>query len=236
MTATTNDQVPMSNPLLKPSDKFGIYQSGLVIRALFACLLLTATIVLADFPKPSLYPISWEIKFEHAAPRRVVVQLAGAPTPQAYWYMTYTVTNKTDKEQMFLPVFEMLTRDGQVIRSDKNIPASVFTVIKNREKKQFLEPFPTIAGELRIGEDQARDGVAIWPEPMPRMGQFSIFAGGLSGEAVILKNDNGEPMKNSDGQPVILRKTLQLNYAVLGDEMHPGQNDVNENGSEWVMR
>ncbi|HVT90414.1 MAG TPA: hypothetical protein VHD56_16290 [Tepidisphaeraceae bacterium] len=199
-------------------------------------IVLGATFAYADFPKPSPYPITWELKFEHSLPKRVTVQVGNSSVPQAYWYMTYTVTNKTDKEQMFLPVFEMMTRDGQVIRSDKNIPASVFAVIKGREKKQFLEPFPTIAGELRVGEDQAKDGVAIWPEPMAKMGQFSIFCGGLSGEAVILKNDKGEQMKDANGQLIIVRKTLQINFSIRGDDMHPGEDEVNETGTEWVMR
>jgi hypothetical protein len=35
---------------------------------------------------------------------------------------------------------------------------------------------------------------------------------------------------------VILRKTLQLNYLVRGDDVYPGEDEVNENPQEWVMR
>ncbi len=190
----------------------------------------------ADYPIPSPYPKSWELKFEHGIPRRIVVEVSGTSVPQAYWYMTYTVTNNTDKEQMFLPVFEMLSGDGKMVRSDKNIPAKVFDAVKAQEKKPFLQPFPTVTGQIRLGEDEARDGVAIWPEPSSRMGQFSIFVGGLSGEAVALADASGQPVKDAQGQPVILRKTLQLNFIVRGDEVYPGEDEVNENPQEWVMR
>ena len=189
----------------------------------------------ADYPKPSPYPISWELKFQHDMPKRVVVNVPGSgPTP--YWYMTYTVTNNTDQERTFLPFFELVTKDGKVVRSDRNIPAIVFNAIKAREKKQLLEPFTKIGGEILLGEDQAKDGVAIWEEPTARMGQFSIYCGNLSGEAVHLKDEAGQPVKDAEGKPIILRKTLQLNYLIRGDDVYPGEDDVNENPEEWVMR
>src|SRR3954454_4666993 len=166
----------------------------------------------AEYPKPSPYPISWELKFEHSKPERIVVKAAGDAAPEAYWFMTYTVTNNSGKEQTFLPVFELVTRDGKVIRSDNRIPATVFNAIKQRVKAQFLEPFTKIGGDLLLGEDQSRDGVAIWKEPSTKMGQFSIFVQGLSGEAVTLKDDDGKEVKTPEGKPIILRKTLQLNY------------------------
>jgi len=194
------------------------------------------TAVRAEHPKPSVYPISWELKFTHRLPQRIVVQAPGDTLARAYWYVTYSVTNDTEQEQAFLPVFEMLSDDGRLMRSDMNVPVAVFNTIKAREKKELLEPFTRIAGELRLGEDQARDGVAIFPEPTTRMGRFSIFVSGLSGEATALKDDQGNVIKDKDGNPTILRKTLRLNYHVRGDEVYPGEDEVNENTQEWVMR
>jgi hypothetical protein len=182
----------------------------------------------AEYPKPSPYPKTWELKFEHGTPKRVVVQPEHGNVPKAYWYMTYSVTNETDKEQLFLPAFELLTEDGRVIRNDINIPHSVFEAVKKREGVRFLEPAALIGGELRIGPDQAKDGVAIWPEPAAEMGTFSVFVSGLSGEIATVKG--------ADGKDVILRKTLQLNYLIRGDDAYPGEDQVNENPQEWIMR
>jgi hypothetical protein len=164
-----------------------------------------------------------------------VVDVPGAG-PQPYWYMTYGVTNNTEKERLFLPIFEMLTRTGKVVRSDNAIPAKVFDAIRARENNRYLLPAAKIAGELRVGDDQAKEGVAIWPEPDPRMGTFSIFVGGLSGESVMLKDDKGEPVKDPSGQPVILRKTLEITYQIPGDERYPGEDPVNPKGEQWIMR
>jgi hypothetical protein len=180
----------------------------------------------ADYPKPSPYPTSWELKFEHSLPKRIVVRLPDGPHP--YWYMTYSVTNNSDREQTFFPYFEMLTEDGRLIRSDKSVPQVVFDAIKNRENKKFLEPEWKIEGTIRIGEDQTRDGVAIWPEPTQRLGHFSIFVGGLSGETATVKGP--------DDKPVILRKTLQLNFHIRGDEFYPGEDEVNPVDQQWIMR
>ena len=142
--------------------------------------------------------------------------------------MTYVVTNTTDQERMFLPCFEMLTQDGKIARSDKSIPLKVFEAIKAREGKRFLEQGTQVAGEIRLGEDEAKSGVAIWPEPMLEMGSFTIFLSGLSGETATVKD--------ATNKDLILRKTLQMNYLIRGDEVYPGEDAVNQNAETWVMR
>lgn len=182
------------------------------------------------FPKPATAPVTWELDFTHSKPKRITVD--GEP----YWYMTYAVVNNTDEERPFLPYFELVTDEGQVLSSDRRIPYNVFQAIKAREKNRFLEHYTSVGGALRIGEDEAKEGVAIWKEPNPEMGRFSIFVSGLSGEHVIMKDADGKELTNAEGRPIILRKTLQLNYLIRGDEVYPGEDQVNENPRQWVMR
>ncbi len=188
------------------------------------------------FPTPNAYPKSWELKFEHGTPQRIVVDLGDGMSPKAFWYLTYTVTNTSKTEQAFFPVLELMSKDGKVSRSDDKVSPAVFSAIKGREKNNFLETQYAIGGELRLGPDQAREGVAIWPEVSAEMGSFSIFVGGISGEYTFLKDASGAEAKDAEGKPVILRKTLQLNYLVRGDEVYPGEDVVNENAEVWVMR
>lgn len=190
--------------------------------------ILIAGAVFAAFPKPSIYPISWELKFTHAKPKRIVVNVPGQSEPQAYWYMTYTVQNDGKQEQMFLPDFQLFMSDGRVMRSDNNLPLAVFQAIKRQTDDPLLQSALQIAGIIRVGEDEAKDGVAIWPEPNPRMEHFSIFVQGLSGESVTIKGPKDKP--------IILRKTLELNYIYRGDQFYPGQNQVDENSEDWIMR
>ena len=208
------------------------------MRQVLALALIVAPLALAvaaapasaKAPEPNIYPISWELDFKHGTPKRIVV----GNTP--YWYLTYTVTNNTGQEQEWRSNFSMLTNDGKVIQSDRDIDPAVFDKIKATEGNRFLEPRLHVVGPLRQGPDQAKDCVAIWKEPQPRMGSFKIFVGGLSGEFVILKDDNGNEKKGPDGLPVILHKTLQLDYQVIGDERNPQTHDLQELGQKWVMR
>jgi hypothetical protein len=192
------------------------------------------------YPKPSPYPISWDLRFEYQTPKRIVVRTAPGREPEAFWYMTFTVANLSREEHNFLPRFEMLANDGEVHRSDDNIPLVVLETIRIKEHNARLEGLNDIAGVLRVGEDQAREGVAIWREPHPKMGRFSIFAAGLSGESVILKDDKGNAIErtNPEGKkvPVVLWKTFQLDYLMPGDEKNPGNDVIELVEQKWIMR
>ncbi|HEV8607215.1 MAG TPA: hypothetical protein VGQ99_17885 [Tepidisphaeraceae bacterium] len=212
-----------------------------MIRSIVAVLILALLPASSQaFPKPSPYAISWEFKFDYATPKRIVVRTSPAREPEAFWYMTFTVTNLSREEHNFLPYFEMLANDGQVFRSDNHIPLTVLETIRIKERNPRLEALNDIAGQLRVGEDQAREGVAIWPEPNPKMGRFSIFISGLSGESVILKDAKGNPMErtNPEGkkEPIVLWKTLQIDYFVPGDEKNPGNDVIDLVEQQWVMR
>jgi hypothetical protein len=207
----------------------------------------TGRLLAGDFPEPSPYPVSWELKFSSQPPKRIVVTVPGQ-APQAYWYVTYRVTNETGQEQLFLPLFEMLTNDGKMIRSDKAISGRVFDAIKEREGSQFLERRSKVEGTLRQGESQAKDSVAIWKEPMDEMGQFSIFVTGLNGEAATFKMEAGklvklDPTKITEqtkdvpkDQLFTMRKTLKLDYVVYGDEKYADRDEVVAKGKSWIMK
>jgi hypothetical protein len=192
----------------------------------------------SPYPKPSPYQVSWELKFDHSTPRRITVQAPGETVPAAYWYITYKVTNNADeqarfdpekdRERTFYPVFEMLTSDGKVTRSDFNIVPAVFNAIKGSERNQFLEPANKIGGRILLGEDQAREGVAIWREPALRIGGFTLFVSGMWGETA--------SVKGPAGKDVTLQKTLMLEYHVNGDEIQPGRDPVEQRDSQYIMR
>ncbi|MGC4032525.1 MAG: hypothetical protein QM754_12495 [Tepidisphaeraceae bacterium] len=192
--------------------------------------------VTSAFPEPSKTPVSWELKFQHAAPRRIVVNVPGSNVPKAYWFVTYTVTNNNDENVNFLPTFEWVTKEGKVIRSDKNIPSVVFDKIKAQTGNKLLEDAFHIAGNLRQGDDQAKDGVAIWEEPEGRLGDFQLFVTGLSGESTPLTDSAGKPVNGPQGRPLLLFKTLELDYRNAGDEVYPGNDLLQKTGQKWVMR
>ena len=216
--------------------------------ALFAATTVLPAVAAPDFPVPSTYPISWQLDFKHEKPKRITVDVPGSPTPKAYWYLAYTVSNAGDKEQRFYPELDLVTADGQVHHADQHIAKRVYDQIKGAERNQRLESFLTINGPVRLGPAEARDGVAVWPETNLRMDQFQVYVAGLSGEAVTLKKDDkGKLVKAATADLVAdrnanpstlttLRKTLQLNYFIRGDDVYPGEDEVNTDAEEWIMR
>lgn len=189
-------------------------------------------------PEPSLYPLpnAWYLSFKHAMPKRIVVDVPGNRVPTAYWYLTYTVTNNSGKEVDFLPDFQLVGEDGKVRTSDQKIPLPVFAAIKQAEGNDLLLSAAAIAGPLHQGEEQAKDGVAIWQEPSLRMGEFSIYVGGLNSEFVAATDNDGKPIHDADGKPITLRKTLELDYVIWGDEVKPELDEVHARGEKWIMR
>jgi hypothetical protein len=220
-----------------------------VLLAVLALLVPLARTRAEKAPEPSPYPITPELEFKPGMPKRIVVSVPGELYPKAYWYLTYTVTNPNDKSFQYLPTFDLLDDAGKIHPSaNKTLPHEVFDAIQRREGNKLLEPMSKIEGDIQPGEDLARDGVAIWPEPMQRMGTFSIFVGGLTGEYVILKKSGDQwlpinpknsaaELKGVDEKDLkTLRKTLQLTYQVAGDEIRPGTDPIRLKSKQWVMR
>jgi hypothetical protein len=204
-------------------------RSRLILPLAGLALLLSLVLpVRADFPQPSPFPISWELALTHSEPKRIVVQGPADTNPQAYWYMTYHVVNNTDQDKiLFYPTFEMMLEDGTVVRSDHNIEPAVFEAVKKRERIKYLLSADIIGGDLLQGDDQSKDGVAIWAEPRLRMGTFTIFCSGFWGESATVEVGDKD---------VVLHKTLQLTYHVDSDERHPGGGDLEDIDSQSVMR
>jgi hypothetical protein len=194
------------------------------------------------YPEPSPYPIAWEFTFDYDLPARIVVNAPNSTATKAYWYLPYTITNEGEDTQTFIP--QLLTDDGKLHKANRDVPKYVFDAIRTRQRNDLLLPPTRAGGELRPGVDQARDSIAVWEEPNPDMDTFRIFVGGLSGEFVELKDDKGVQLKDKKGEPIILRKTLQLTFHTKGDDVHPGDPDplnegegrIGKNKKVWVMR
>ncbi len=192
--------------------------------------LLVSPPAASAYPQPSFAPVAWEFYFENRTPGRIVVD------GQAYWYLPYTVTNETDAERLFLPDIEMVTKDGEVLRANNNIPLAVFDAIKRRVRSLPLVTPQEVAGRLLLGRDRAKSSVAMWREPTPEMGTFDIYVGGLSGEVVRLTDRQGNELKDADGVPILVRKSKRLTYKVRGDDVSDGRDSIARVADTWVMR
>ena len=205
-------------------------------------------------PEPAAYSISWEVDFKYLDLRRIRVQAPGRGA-EDYWYLLYTATNTSNTTQHFFPMAEVVTNDLRVIEANIGIHRLVFDAIRERHK--ITHPYlvhPTRAiGDLKVGDDNARESVAIWRAADIDANQFSVFIAGLSGEARLIRNPAYDPdrpeaqrVKGADGRVrevfdnpryFTLRKTLEIQYTL------PGSQGARSGGAEplrehvrWVMR
>jgi hypothetical protein len=179
-----------------------------------------------DPRQPNRVPISWELTFKHGNLERVTVPVDGKD--QTFWFMRYTIVNNAGRDILFTPNFEILAESGTSVAALKIVPAAVFDKIKSMYNNPLLLSPINIDGKLLQGEDNAKDSVAIFPELDPNSRNFALFVMGLSGETSEVMN----PIKK---QPVILQKTLQLDYNLPGQAVGiPPQSRLMN--TKWVMK
>lgn len=211
-------------------------------------------------PQPLEVPAAWQLDIDVQIPRPIQVVLPGDATPTTFWYLLYTVTNRyrdpqtqRPTEQIFVPDLALYTDTGQLLRAGKKSPNVVYEAIKKRHNNPHLKDMVAITGKLLFGEDNAKDGVAIWPDFDPQAGAFDIFVGGLSGEILEVKlpkpiprprlDDAGKPLEDKDGKILMeevstlrLTKTVHLRYEIPGEARARGRAPVKLLSKKWIMR
>jgi len=201
-------------------------RKGRTWRAAAAALavLLAAGAALA-YPRPAPVPPRWELEFKPGELRLYVDPNDGA----TYWYFTYMVTNRTGRDQVWAPVFDLFTDRGEILRSGRDVPSRVAADIKDLLGNEFLEHQNEIIGDIYHGRDHAKEGLVVWLARRLDVNEISLFIAGTSGETAVVVN----PL---NGERVLLRKTLQRDYLIPGDALPRGSKPVELEAQHWVMR
>ncbi len=177
------------------------------------------------FPKPAPVPPRWELVFEPGDLRLYVDPLENL----AYWHMTYQVTNRTGREQVWAPSFVLFTDAGEIVASGRGVSTRVATDVHELLGDELLENQNEIIGEIFHGREHAKEGLVIWRADKLDVTEVSMFVAGISGETATVDN----PIT---GEVVVLRKTLQRDYIVPGDALARGSRPVEPVRQRWVMR
>ena len=123
----------------------------------------------ADVVKPSVAPVSWELKFSFADPQRITLTLPGDRQKTTFWYMVYTVENDTGREVPFFPTAELVTQSLEVVQGGEQISPSVYKAIMQRHKEThpfLIEPEDVLPAGRRSDDSRASESsmrVAIGP-------------------------------------------------------------------------
>ena len=177
------------------------------------------------YPRPVPGSPRWELEFEPGDLRLYVDPVAD----QAFWYLTYEVTNRTGRERVWAPSFVLFTDAGEIVASGRGVSTRVATDIHELLGNELLENQNEIIGEIFHGREHAKEGLVIWRADELDVNEISVFVAGISGETATINN----PIT---GEIVVLRKTLQRDYVVPGDVLARGSRPVEPVRHRWVMR
>jgi len=205
-------------------------------------------------PQAGPMPKSWNLEFHYTDPQRIALAVPGSSEPRAYQYLLYTVVNESGRDLEFYPSFEIMTGTGARLPSELGVSPVVLAAIKKRhaETHPFLRGQTEIIGRLLQTADQAKDGVAVWPDFSANSSKFTVFVSGLSGESADIPNPGFQPDKPqtvdeklADGTTIprtvnpkmfTLHRTLAIHYDLPGDARTRGAAAPVRTGQEWVMR
>jgi hypothetical protein len=196
----------------------------------------------------------WTLDFRFKDPRLIKVNIPARGT-RICWYMWYQVINRSKEPRTIYPAFELVTLDFPGVYADEPLTTVVDAIKKIEDPTgyQDIKDFVTITANpipVSLPADKAFpkavSGVAIWDgtpaDPKERADKtrdlsdsqsFSIFVTGLSSGFVQV-----DPVGTGKvAQPVIRRKTLQLNFKRVGDRFHLDARDIAfQPPAEWIYR
>ncbi len=182
-------------------------------------------------PEPDPVPRRWQLTVEPGPLRVASVDVEGQGA-RMYYYMTYKVTNTSGSDQMFTPAFDLATDMGEVQRGGRDVPAPVVKAILNKLENPLLEDQISVVGMLLQGEENAKEGLVVWPVTNNHVHDMEIYGAGFSGETRTL--DTFDP-ETKGTKRVTLRKTLMVRFQPAG-EVRPGAEPFAVLEQRWIMR
>jgi len=197
------------------------------------------------YPKPLTVPLQWQLEIELGDFRPIAVRLPDKKEDQIFWYLRYTVTNRSGDDRVFVPEVILYTDTGEIVRAGKQTPMAVFNKIKALYNDPLMKIPTAMTGKLLQGEDNAKSSVAIWPDFDPNAGKVSIFLGGLSGETtsvnlpapiIVVEPDWRGQERTVTKDKLLLVKTLELQYAIPGEKAARRHLAPKLTKQHWVMR
>lgn len=203
----------------------GVVGTALVVLA-------SPTGAFAGAPEPSPLPFRWEFDLS-TGPLRLATLTDDEGLPRSYFYLTYTVTNRTGEDRPFTPIWELTTDTGKTYRSGRGVPRWVTQQLLEAQDNPYLEDQIGILGRLQQGRVNAKEGIVIWPAPDLTIDELRVYATGFSGESTKVVTIDPETGVESE---FVLRKTWMMQYPVPGNLYGFSGREIQPGFARWVMR
>lgn len=158
----------------------------------------------------------WQLDFKPGALRLYI----DPQTKTNYWYFTYKVVNRSTAERAWLPRFEFFSDRGEIKVSGQDVPSRVSEDILTLLGNPLLEDQNEILGDLLVGEENAKDGLVVWPAGDADINEMTVFVTGASGRVRKVVDTKTREMRSE-------RWTLRFNYLLPGEALPRGSEPVN---------
>lgn len=205
-----------------------------VSALLFAASIVTLTFSGGAAPEPSATSKRWQLQADFGPLR--VYSTKTDTGPRAFYYMTYKAVNRSGQDVVFAPSFDLVDISGSIAKSGRSIPDSVTKAIMDRLGNPLMQDQIAVLGTILQGEENAKEGVVIWPCENFRPGEINVFAAGFSGETATVKVPGGGKDQKGNDLTVTLRKTRQLTFKDPGEVRERGDKAFDQTDAKWIMR
>jgi hypothetical protein len=207
-----------------PAAALAIFAAGATISAVTpACLAA---------PEPDPVPKRWELNIT-PGPLRVATVDVPETGPRTYFFFTYKAVNNTGDDLLFAPSFELSTDEGDLILPGREVPSAVTEEILRRLDNPFLQDQINVIGQILQGEENAKEGLVVWPVPTIRPGQVTIYCRGFSGETKSIEIPDPEA---GGTRRLTLSKQYMIRHNLPG-ELEPKESEpLSVAERRWIMR
>ncbi len=186
----------------------------------------------AVVPEPDPVPRRWQLDFTPGALRTVTLTMADG-TVRSFAYMTYKVVNNTGQDLLFAPSLELSTDEGALTRAGREVPAEATRRVLDSLQNPLLLDQISVVGPLLQGEENAREGLAVWMLPDVSVAELTVYIAGLSGETRAIETKDAT---TGDTHRTLLRKTMMIKYFGPGEVAPASGNEIIRSDSRWILR
>ncbi len=183
-------------------------------------------------PEPDAIPRRWQVDVKMGGLRLAQFKQADGST-KAYFYLTYRVTNHTGEDILFAPGFELANGEGEVIRSGRGVSIEAANTIQQNLQNSYLEDQISVLGMLLQGDENAKEGIVIWPANQMHLSEVTVYAAGFSGE---VKVQPAKDPKTGESVAFPLYKSMMIRYKLPGDLDSHGSEPFAPDETKWIMR
>ena len=173
------------------------------IIIVFALTVISSTVM--GYPKATDKAQRWQLTLDTGDLRFYRDSESGI----GYWLLDYEVTNETKSDRQWIPSFDLVTDQGEIIPDGDGVPRKVQLDLLELFADPLMVTQSDASGPLLQGEENAIRGLFIWKAQSEKVKEIQVFASGVSG-------DTANVIHPITGKKHKLHRVLQLSWFVDG--------------------